>query len=351
MAAELGEGWERKIAFFNPMPFAAASIGQVHAATLDADTPIAIKVQFPGVRESIDSDLTSLLKIMGVTMRAGSRLHEMSKNTMDKYKETWLNECDYVAEAGHLRKYRQLFDADADHATLAAMFDVPSPIASLCAERVLGMSFVSGTMIDQLCGSHIAQAVRDSVADRLVRIKWKELFEWGYINADPHMGNFVFNSVTQKLGLLDYGNCVQFADEEMATAASCLLACAERRKDEAVEMMRRVGGVSEQDSDAFVDQMFESQAFMMSPFVSEGAFDFRPWFDDPRIQGFKDNNEYMMGNWGNQQATEANRMHVEQALITEYTMQILLHCGRLRAVIPVQQYVKSMRQGIAKMPK
>ena len=73
---------------------------------------------------------------------AGSRLHEMSKNTFETYKETWLKECDYVAEAGHLRKYRQLFDADPEHATLAACFDVPAPIAPLCAERVLGMSYM-----------------------------------------------------------------------------------------------------------------------------------------------------------------------------------------------------------------
>ena len=68
---------------------------------------------------------------------------------------------------------------------------VPRLVDALCAERVIAQSFVSGVTLDQLCGSHVSQAVRDDVADRLVRLKMKEMFHWRFLNADPHLGNFV----------------------------------------------------------------------------------------------------------------------------------------------------------------
>ena len=104
---------------------------------------------------------------------------------------------------------------------------MPEVVDELSAERVLAMSFVSGTTIDQLCGSHVAQSVRDATAERLVRIKMKELFSWCFLNADPHLGNFVFNATTHKLGLLDFGFCKQFPRKSASHVAQLFLGCAD----------------------------------------------------------------------------------------------------------------------------
>ena len=71
---------ERRLGMFNPTPFAAASIGQVHTAALGDDKTIAIKVQFPGVKESIQSDLDQMLTMMGVTMKKDSRGFHQNKD-------------------------------------------------------------------------------------------------------------------------------------------------------------------------------------------------------------------------------------------------------------------------------
>ena len=140
LAAELGADWSTKLSFFNPTAFAAASIGQVHTATVGEDDAIVLKVQFPGVKESISSDLDSMLTLMGVTMKRGSRALEQNAHTFKGYKAAWLLECDYRLEAANLKRYASLVAADADAAYWDEKFEVPTLIDALCAERVIAQA-------------------------------------------------------------------------------------------------------------------------------------------------------------------------------------------------------------------
>ena len=328
---------------FNPTPFAAASIGQVHTAALGDDKTIAIKVQFPGVKESIQSDLDQMLTMMGVTMKKDSRGFHQNKDVFGAYKEAWLLECDYKLEADNLRKYTSYLRADTETG-LTDHFDVPEVVDELSAERVLAMSFVSGTTIDQLCGSHVAQSVRDATAERLVRIKMKELFSWCFLNADPHLGNFVFNATTHKLGLLDFGFCKQFPRKSASHVAQLFLGCADADRDAAFGWFHKVGMVGPQDKEGWDQQLFEFYKFVFSPFHSDEPFAFKPWFDDPRMKGFMDGVSYQNAEWAKQEAVKYDDGSVRVVdptltLMCEYILQILLHCGRLRAVVSVRKYL------------
>lgn len=352
LASELGADWQRKIGFFNPTPFAAASIGQVHAATLDDDQNIVLKIQFPGVKESIASDLEGVVRLLGLSMKKGSRALEQNAYTFAGYKSAWMQECDYTIEAQHLATYRRHFDADTDADFLRSKFEVPTLVPSLSTERVLAQGFVSGVTLDQLCGSHVAQTIRDDVAERLVRIKFKELFVWHFMNCDPHFGNFVFNSVTKRLGLLDYGYCKALERGSMRSLAGWFLAIADDDRKAADAWLDAENIIRDEDRKAgYADQLYEYNRFLYSPFAEDAPFDFKAWYDSPTMRGFKDNVDYQNDAWGKQQlggsgagagkGAEGGEGLISQQvmLITEYIMQILLHCGRLQAKIAVRRYL------------
>ena len=188
----------------------------------------------------------------------------------------------------------------------------------------------------------MSQAVRDDVADRLVKLKLKEMFGWKFLNADPHMGNFVYNSVTKKLGLLDYGSCKEMDSALAKGVARFMLACADGDRAAADAWFEAEGVVQEADEAAWGDQIFAYNAHLWQMFGSDAPFDFFAWYQDPKLQGFKQNVEYQNEAWSKQKVDEKQPnalMKPEILLITEYLMQIMLHCGRLKAKIPVRKYL------------
>ena len=161
--------------------------------------------------------------------------------------------------------------------------------------------------VDQLCGSHVSQAVRDDVADRLVKLKLKEMFGWRFLNADPHMGNFVYNSVTKKLGLLDYGSCKEMDAGLAKGVARFMLACADGDRAAADAWFTAEGVVQEADEAAWGDQIFAYNAHLWQMFGSDAPFDFFAWYQDPKLQGFKQNVEYQNEAWSKQKEQKSRK--------------------------------------------
>ena len=109
---QLGPNWRDRFVAFNHTAFAAASLGQVHLATLRPNVltgqeaqVVVLKVQYPGVRESIDSDTDGLLTLLGATVSAESRYYELNQRMIVASRETWAQECDYAREVQNLRTY------------------------------------------------------------------------------------------------------------------------------------------------------------------------------------------------------------------------------------------------------
>ena len=152
MRQELGEDWRAHFSEFDEVPFAAASIGQVHSATLRNGDKVVLKVQYPGVRDSIDSDLNNLLMLLTASrlLPRGLFLDKTVANARTELK--W--ECDYSREALAMQKFRELLQDDP-------VFQVPKVYHDLCTPNILTMEHMNGTEIMQLPDATTDQETRD----------------------------------------------------------------------------------------------------------------------------------------------------------------------------------------------
>lgn len=202
--AEWGKGWYGRFSRFQGRPFAAASIGQVHRATTREGHDLAIKVQYPGVRASIDSDvdnMATLLRLPGLLPR-GMDLAPI----MAEAKRQLHAEADYRAEAEHLARFGALL-ANSD------MFVLPELHHALCTPQIIAMGFVESTPLESLV--HAPQATRDRVAAALIDLVLNELFVFGSMQTDPNLANYRHDPVTGRIVLLDFG-AVQPVAQELA---------------------------------------------------------------------------------------------------------------------------------------
>ncbi|KPF88178.1 ubiquinol-cytochrome C reductase [alpha proteobacterium AAP38] len=189
-----GPNWRRRFARFDPTPIAAASIGQVHRATLPGGRELAIKVQYPGVAASIDADIdnvATLLRLSGllpVSLNITPLLLEAKRQLHE--------EADYQREAAQMRHFKDLLAQDE-------RFLVPEPVEELLRPTVLPMDFLSGRPIDTLADA--TQAQRDRAVAALLDLVLRELFVFGHMQTDPNFANYRWQPETGRILLLDFG--------------------------------------------------------------------------------------------------------------------------------------------------
>ncbi|MEN3746329.1 AarF/ABC1/UbiB kinase family protein [Sphingomonas sp. HF-S3] len=191
---EWGADWRRRFRHFEASPMAAASIGQVHRATLPDGRLLAIKVQYPGIAESIDSDVdnvATLLRVSGVLPPTIDL-----KPLLAEAKRQLAEEADYVREGEQMRAYGARLDGDARYV-------VPVLEAALTTPKVLAMSYVEGRPIETLADA--GQDERDRATTALVSLVLRELFEFGVMQTDPNFANYRWQPERGALVLLDFG--------------------------------------------------------------------------------------------------------------------------------------------------
>lgn len=260
---EWGPGWQRHFARFDVRPFAAASIGQVHRATTCDGRALAIKVQYPGVRASIDSDidnLASLIRLPGILPR------DMDLAPMMREAKRQLHrEADYVAEAGHLRDFhRHLAGSDA--------FIPPDLHPDLSTRNVLAMTYLDSQPIETL--ETAPQAVRDAVAARLIDLVLRELFLFGQMQTDPNLANYRHQPDTGRIVLLDFGAVMDIAPDLAADFRSLMRAALDGDDSATRAAMARVGYFGDITADrhkALILRMFDAA---MAPLRQDAPFDF-----------------------------------------------------------------------------
>lgn len=191
---EWGADWSTAFERFSFTPAAAASIGQVHEAITRDGMRLAIKVQYPGVRESIDSDVNNVAALLRMSGLLPDTLD--IRDILDEAKKQLHAEADYQAEGKWLERYAALLGQNPD-------FLLPTPHSALSTTSILAMSWVEGVSIESLV--HESQALRDRIAAELFELVLKELFEFRVIQTDPNFANYRFNQAHQRLVLLDFG--------------------------------------------------------------------------------------------------------------------------------------------------
>ncbi|NVK55746.1 MAG: AarF/ABC1/UbiB kinase family protein [Alteromonadaceae bacterium] len=194
--ASLGAGWNDRLLYFSYAPIAAASIGQVHKAiTMEGET-LALKVQYPGIRDSIDSDVDNVASIIKLSGLMPGELN--IKPLLAEAKQQLHDEADYLREARMMTRYgAALGDYQA--------FVVPTVHHSLSTDTVLAMTYLSSDPIETL--THAPADVRNQLMTDMFRLFFDEVFDFRLIQSDPNMANFRYMPDTQQLALLDFGAC------------------------------------------------------------------------------------------------------------------------------------------------
>jgi predicted unusual protein kinase regulating ubiquinone biosynthesis (AarF/ABC1/UbiB family) len=200
---ELGAPPERLFAEFDPKPLAAASLGQVHAARLEDGREVVLKVQYPGIAESLESDFANL----SVVVRAAGLTSKLldGRDYVEEFRREISLETDYLLEARRARAFRELLAHDED---LLA----PEPIPERSSPRVLCLTRVRGVTLQQFIDSNPDASARWRVSQQLIRAVHGPFFSAARIHADPHPGNFLVTA-DGKLALLDFG-CVKSFRED-----------------------------------------------------------------------------------------------------------------------------------------
>ncbi len=261
--AEWGDGWDRHFERFSFTPMAAASIGQVHAAQLKDGRQLAIKVQYPGVRQSIASDVdnvATLLRISGLLPRGidFSPLLEEAKQQLQ-------DEADYQREGALLARYGELLAGDGD-------FAIPALISQLSTASVLSMSHVAGTPVETLAAA--SQEERDRIMQRAFALFFRELFEFRLMQTDPNFANYRYDASSGRLGLLDFGATRSFP-EVLVENYRQLLAAGMANDPEALERAAQaIGYFSVDVAPRHRQQVIDIFAMACEPLRFDGLYNF-----------------------------------------------------------------------------
>jgi predicted unusual protein kinase regulating ubiquinone biosynthesis (AarF/ABC1/UbiB family) len=194
---ELGAPVPRLFRSFEDQPFASASIGQVHRATLPDGRVVAIKVQHPGVESAVESDLENAGVMQGIVSTLGPK----GINAKAAYAEVaarFREELDYTLEAQRQLEFAALHAGDPT-------ISIPAVVASHSSRRVLTTELVEGLTFEQALSA--PEPERRAWAETLWRFVFKGNLVGGMFNADPHPGNYLFGK-NGHVTFLDFG-CVQ----------------------------------------------------------------------------------------------------------------------------------------------
>ncbi|OIP20955.1 MAG: ubiquinol-cytochrome C reductase [Comamonadaceae bacterium CG2_30_60_41] len=263
LSANWGAKWQQRFEPFNFTPIAAASIGQVHRARTQDGRDLAIKIQYPGVRKSISSDVdnvASLLRLSGLlpkTLDVAPLLKEAKRQLRE--------EADYQTEGAHLQRFGDLL-ADAPQ------FVVPALHADLTTRNVLAMSFVDGVPIESLVDA--PQAERNRIVRLLVALLFRELFEFGLMQTDPNFANYRYNPQTQQLVLLDFGATRSFAPSFGQAYRHVMQAAMAGDRAAMRQAAMAIGYFDEHAQARHQDAVLDMMQMALEPLRHDGDFDF-----------------------------------------------------------------------------
>ena len=204
---ELGAPLSVSFPMFDEIPRAAASIAQVHYATLRSGEEVAVKIQRPGIQELLETDIDLLFHLAELLERhvaEGETINAVG--IVEEFSRTVHRELDFNLEANHARKFRENFAGDP-------RILIPKVYWQFTTRRLLTLQRVEGISIDQLEVLREAGCDLKEISQNLLRVFFKMVLEDGFFYADPHPGNFVVQS-DNRIGVVDFGQ-VGYLDEDL----------------------------------------------------------------------------------------------------------------------------------------
>ena len=263
MSDAYGEDWEQLFYGFDNRPLAAASIGQVHKTLSPDGREIVLKVQYPGVATSIDSDVDNIATLLRMSGLLPAELD--IKPLLDDAKLQLKDEADYHKEAEFLQAFADLLREDE-------RFVVPEVLPELTRPTVLAMTYVSGKPIETIVEQ--PQAERDRVMTALVDLMFMELFELRMVQTDPNFANYQYRQSSGEIVLLDFGATRRFKAGFVNNYRKLTAAAMAGDHDKLIAAAERIGYAMGDANSEYRDLVLELFLLALEPLCEDTGYDF-----------------------------------------------------------------------------
>ncbi|KAL6116470.1 coq8b [Pungitius sinensis] len=273
LVEELGPGWREKLSSFEDKPFAAASIGQVHHGVLKDGREIAMKIQYPGVADSISSDIDNLMTVLKMSVALPGGLFADSSLEVLQRELAW--ECDYKREAESAKKFRSMLEGNE-------LFQIPEVIDELSGSRVLAMDLIQGVPLDRCVD--LDQETRNQICYRILQLCLREVFEFRFMQTDPNWSNFFYNSDTDKVVLLDFGACRGYPEKFTDDYIEVVHAASVGDRATVLSKSKDLKFLTGFEAKAFEEAHVEAVMILGEAFASVEPFDFGNQSTTQRVQ-------------------------------------------------------------------
>ena len=278
LISQLGANWRDNFVDFDMNAFAAASIGQVHRATIRTtikDQPdfiqsVVVKVQYPGVAQSIESDLRNLTMLVTWSGLAPKGL--FIENVIRVGRDELKVECDYRRELQNQLRIKALVESDP--ILQENRFRVPYPYEGLTTDEIITSEYISGGTIDKIAAI-ASQQERNRVGHTILYLTMKELFDWRFMQTDPNWGNFLYDVNTRTTGLIDFGATREYSKSFVDGYLRIVWASAIRDEATLMEQSHLMGFLTGNENETMLRAHKLSGYTVGEPFYKDEAFDFR----------------------------------------------------------------------------
>ena len=276
MIKSFGEDWKDKFVSFDERPFAAASIGQVHRAQImttntygqQEEQRVVVKCQYPGVADSIDSDLNNLSMIVKMTGMTPPGL--FIDNVIRVGRDELVLECNYLLEAQNQERFRKLVEEDSQLSQ--AKFKVPAVYNDLSSQNILTSEFCPGGTIDKV--EHLDQEERNRIGKNILRLTMKELFVWRFMQTDPNWGNFLYDVGSETTYLIDFGSTREYSKSFVDGYLRIVWANANQDVDTLMSQSQKMGFLTGEENDIMMNAHKMSGFTIGEPFARYEKYDF-----------------------------------------------------------------------------
>lgn len=273
------------IAELDETPVAAASIGQVHRAQLkrgvvggstsgdraaavdtngtdDKGPEVALKVQYPGVAKSIQSDIQNLTTLLNIGLMPPGLFVDQILNEL---RTELMEECQYLREADKQTRYHRLVSS---HPTLSQFFNVPKVFHELTTQQMLVTEYVRGIPIDQISRPEFGVSLeyRQYVAEQLMTLTLTELFDWRFMQTDPNFSNFIFDEKKSCVHLLDFGAAREYPSGFVDDYLEVVAAAAREDREKIVEKSIDLGFLTGREVPEMINAHVDSVILLGKPF-------------------------------------------------------------------------------------
>ena len=240
------------------------SIGQVHYGILkDSQQRVAVKIQYPGVGKSIESDINNLVTLLKFWNIIPRGFYIESVIDVAKRELNW--EVDYEREAQWGRRFQKFF-ADSP------IYRIPKVIDSLSTKNVLTTTFFDGVTLDNAVSED--QATRDLIGKAILELCLVELFQFKAMQTDPNWSNFLFNPANKTIGLIDFGASRDFTTEFVDNYIQIIRAAADNDPKRIAELSIKGGFLTGYETREMIDAHVSAVMILGEGFRTDAAFDF-----------------------------------------------------------------------------